>query len=387
MPKRLLSIDVFRAITMFLMIFVNDVAGVRNIPGWIEHTQAEEDGMGFADTIFPAFLFIVGLSLPWALRKRMERGDSSLQLVLHVASRSLALIVMGFYHVNLEAYSAFSVLPKAVWGILITLSFFLIWLDYSKETRPALRYGLQGLGVAILMVMALFYRGGEGDNLHSMQPSWWGILGIIGWAYLVSALVFTLMRGKLVPCVCAALFFLLINVLSHMQLMPFTLPVVGDASSITLIMTGAVVSLVYNRYASRSGFTAIWTILAGTGCALILFGFFVRPFSGGISKILATPAWVTICAGISTICFLLFIWLVDIRQKQNWFRLLRPAGTSTLTCYLMPYLLYFLLQLLHVSFPAFLSMGTGGILRSFLVSFFLIQLVGLMEKKQIRLRI
>ena len=74
LPRRLLSIDVFRAITMFFMIFVNDVSGVTNIPGWIEHVSAKADGLGFADTIFPIFLFIVGLSLPFALMKRMNRG-------------------------------------------------------------------------------------------------------------------------------------------------------------------------------------------------------------------------------------------------------------------------------------------------------------------------
>ena len=46
---------------MFFMIFVNDVSGVIKIPGWIEHVKANEDGLGFADTIFPIFLFIVGL--------------------------------------------------------------------------------------------------------------------------------------------------------------------------------------------------------------------------------------------------------------------------------------------------------------------------------------
>ena len=58
LPRRIHSIDVFRAITMFLMIFVNDLWSLKDIPAWLEHTEAAEDGMGFADTIFPAFLFI-----------------------------------------------------------------------------------------------------------------------------------------------------------------------------------------------------------------------------------------------------------------------------------------------------------------------------------------
>ena len=72
LPARLLSIDVFRALTMFFMIFVNDVDGVENIPGWIKHVPARADGLGFADTIFPGFLFIVGLSLPFAIKKRLK---------------------------------------------------------------------------------------------------------------------------------------------------------------------------------------------------------------------------------------------------------------------------------------------------------------------------
>ena len=74
--KRLLSIDVLRAITMLLMIFVNDVSGVKNIPEWIDHVKADADGLGFADTIFPAFLFIVGFSLPLAIKNRIKKGDS-----------------------------------------------------------------------------------------------------------------------------------------------------------------------------------------------------------------------------------------------------------------------------------------------------------------------
>src|SRR3954470_13313166 len=96
LPKRLLSIDVFRAVTMLLMIFVNDVSGVKNIPAWIEHVSAQADGLGFADTIFPAFLFIVGLSLPLALKNRMSKGTPFIAIALYILTRSVALIVMGF---------------------------------------------------------------------------------------------------------------------------------------------------------------------------------------------------------------------------------------------------------------------------------------------------
>ena len=136
-PARLLSIDVFRAVTMFFMIFVNDVDSVKNIPGWIKHAGANDDGLGFADTIFPAFLFILGLSLPFALRRRMNNGDSLYSVATYILTRSIALLVMGFLHVNLENYNSIAILPRALWEIFITIGFFLIWLDYPKEIKKS----------------------------------------------------------------------------------------------------------------------------------------------------------------------------------------------------------------------------------------------------------
>ena len=59
--RRLASIDVLRAITMLLMIFVNDLELDERVPRWLEHAKEGEDRLGLADTVFPAFLFIVGI--------------------------------------------------------------------------------------------------------------------------------------------------------------------------------------------------------------------------------------------------------------------------------------------------------------------------------------
>ena len=93
--RRLASIDVMRAITMLLMIFVNDLALVENVPRWLEHAKEGEDRLGLADTVFPAFLFIVGLSIPFAIRRWESKGMSKGALLGHVLSRSFALLVMG----------------------------------------------------------------------------------------------------------------------------------------------------------------------------------------------------------------------------------------------------------------------------------------------------
>jgi heparan-alpha-glucosaminide N-acetyltransferase len=74
---RLKSIDILRALTMLLMIFVNDLWSLSGIPEWLEHKAANVDGMGLADVVFPAFLFIVGLSVPYAIRARLKKGIAS----------------------------------------------------------------------------------------------------------------------------------------------------------------------------------------------------------------------------------------------------------------------------------------------------------------------
>ena len=56
------SIDILRALTMVLMIFVNDLWSLKDIPAWLGHVESGVDGIGLADIVFPAFLFIVGLS-------------------------------------------------------------------------------------------------------------------------------------------------------------------------------------------------------------------------------------------------------------------------------------------------------------------------------------
>ena len=71
--KRIISIDVFRAITMFLMIWVNDFWRLEDIPKWLKHAGAGEDYLGFSDLIFPWFLFVLGMSIPFAIDNRLNK--------------------------------------------------------------------------------------------------------------------------------------------------------------------------------------------------------------------------------------------------------------------------------------------------------------------------
>lgn len=388
LPSRIQSIDVLRAITMFLMIFVNDVAGVASIPAWIGHTAAEVDGMGFSDLIFPAFLFIVGLSLPFAIQTRKKRGDGILAIAAHILLRSIALIVMGFFHVNLESYnSELAGLAKAVYTLLLTTGFFLVWLDYPKEISNIKKYSFTTIGVILILVMGYLYKGGSIENPQDLAPHWWGILGLIGWAYLFSALTYLLTRGKMWKLLIAFVVYALINITTHMGVLQVNLWQIGDASSITLMMGGAVIATSYQHLIAQQQSKKLWLLLSLAGLFTIVLGFVLRPYAGGISKIYATPAWVFICMGITLLTFQFMIYLVDVKGKKDWFKWIKPAGTSTLTCYLITYVLYAILSLAHFNYPSFLNYGVGGIMRSFLVAFIVIRIVALLEKYRIRLKV
>ncbi len=92
-PMRIAAVDAMRALTMFLMLFVNDIPGVKNIPHWLGHAEMNEDMMGFSDLIFPAFLFCMGMSIPFAIQNRYRKGESTIQVISHLFWRCLALSV------------------------------------------------------------------------------------------------------------------------------------------------------------------------------------------------------------------------------------------------------------------------------------------------------
>src|SRR5437867_2108929 len=78
---RVYSVDVLRGLTILVMMFVNDLHSVKGAPVWMKHIHpSDSDGMTFVDVVFPAFLFIVGMSIPFAIGRRLERGERPAQV-------------------------------------------------------------------------------------------------------------------------------------------------------------------------------------------------------------------------------------------------------------------------------------------------------------------
>ena len=198
------AIDLFRAMVMVLMVFVNDLWRISSYPRWMGHAAVGEDFLGLSDIVFPCFLFVVGMSIPYALEGRYAKGKGTRSTLKHILTRSLALIVMGVFLVNTESgMSPDALMPNTVYKLFLLVAFFLIWNYKSYKV-------LQVAGVALLLFLALIFKDPAGGYLSAR---WWGILGLIGWSYLFCALTYLFTRARLKYIVGVWVVLLLVNIL------------------------------------------------------------------------------------------------------------------------------------------------------------------------------
>ncbi len=391
-PKnRIASIDIIRALTMYFMIFVNDLWTLRDIPEWLGHAGRGEDRLGFADIIFPLFLFIVGLSIPFAFKARRKKGDSDFQIFQHIFVRSLALIVMGFFMVNLENINRELLsISKPVYQILMATAFVLIWNLYpdGKAFKKIPEWVMKVIGILILIYLATIYTGGTVENPHWMRPHWWGILGLIGWAYLMVATLYLLVGSRLIWLSLLTLAFLLLNIQQEIKLyegFPDINIIIG-ASNYVLVACGLLASVLYVKLNEKEKIREFLVLMGALALVFIAFGILTRP-EWGIKKMGGTPSWSAICAGIGFASFGILYILADILNVRKWASIIGPAGRSTLTCYLVPYFYYGFYSIIGFSLPIFLRTGYIGIFKSLLFALLIVTITGGLEKLKIKLKI
>lgn len=387
---RITSIDLLRAGTMILMIFVNDLWSLSGIPQWMEHVEHGVDGIGLADTVFPAFLFIVGLSMPFALEARRKKGDTDGLLVKHVLVRTVALLVMGVFLVNGEDINEEATgIPRLVWNPVCCICFILIWNSYPKSLSKNAVYAAKGIGIIILLVLAFVYRGGQ-EDLHYFGPQWWGILGLIGWAYLASGLVTIFARNNIYAVGAGWAFFALLSMVSHAGLIPHFLYFIPDAilggTLAGLSMGGVLTAWIFQYYRNRNDNTRLTVILLGLSVALIILSVLTRPY-WGLAKLGATPAWLFLCSAFTIIAFVIIYWIADVWKKADWFSIIRPAGTDTLLCYLIPYFAYSTTNLLGIHLPEIILFGGIGLVKSLLFAILCAVITGWLSKAGLRLKL
>ncbi len=346
--NRISSIDIMRGLTLVLMLFVNDL-NMNVAPAWLGHRAAEFDGMGLADWVFPGFLFIVGMAIPFAFSKRFSSGQSLYDISRHILTRSLSLIIIGVLMLNSGRVNPeLTGISKNLWALLMYLGIFLFWNDYpDKENKFFTVTGLKFTGLAIFVFLILKFKSGQFQNNGSLITSWWGIPGLIGWGYLVSAFTYVLCRDSILKTSLFALFFLIMNMLSDWKLLGFLDPVkpifgiIIDGNVPFIVLTGLIGGLLIKKMAVKE-FKKVIPIFVGLGLIYLMAGFVLRRWFI-ISKIQATPSWGMICTGISMLVFILLYWIADVKGKIRWAEFLRPAGENSLTTYIAPDILYYLI--------------------------------------------
>jgi len=388
---RVASIDILRALTMILMIFVNDLWSLKAIPEWLGHVASGVDGIGLADVVFPAFLFIVGLSLPFAIDNRRSKGDSDWQLVKHVLVRSIALLVMGVFLVNGETFNADATgMARYVWNPICCFCFILIWNSYPKTMNANLMYALKGIAIAVLLVFAFIYRGGEAGNIQRFAPQWWGILGLIGWAYLASGLITVFAKKNFFIVVGAWIFFAVLSMLFHAKLVPGFLSFIPNAilggTLAGLTMGGVLTSMIFQYYRERKDDKTLTIVFITFSVGLIVLSVITRPY-WGLAKLGATPAWLFLCSAFTLLAFLVIYWIADVSGKANWFSFVKPAGTDTLLCYLIPYFAYATTRVLGVHLPEEILIGGIGLFKSLLFALLCVVITGGLNRTGVRLKL
>jgi len=131
-PERMVSLDVFRGITIAAMILVNDPGSWGHIYPPLEH--AEWNGWTPTDLIFPFFLFIVGVSLTLSFASRLARGLTGASLAIHVLRRSVLIFAIGLF---LNGFPNFDFHTIRIMGVLqrIALCYLGVGLLYLATYR------------------------------------------------------------------------------------------------------------------------------------------------------------------------------------------------------------------------------------------------------------
>jgi predicted acyltransferase len=371
---RITSIDALRGFVMFTMIFVNDLAGApkRIVPDWMVHfsdRHARGSGMTFVDLVFPAFVFIVGRSIPFALGGRLAKGEPVFKTIGHVSLRTISLLWIGILMVHETPDSAALGWPGELWCTLMYLAaifaFCSIALRNSTATAAKSKWnswkicslGLRVAGLATLIWLAFAFRGDKGQRIITLAPfhldtDWYGILGLIGWAYLVAAIVYLVIRGQrtallgcmvLLMCLFAAdrkhLFdnFWLNNIVGIGETL-------GSQAAIAvggLLLGSILVATDLTALKSRASFT-FWFAAGCAAAALLLNPLY------GISKNSATPSWCLWACAITAALWFLFYLVCDVRPVKMISRPLALAGQNVLLAYLLSEMLPGLLAVLQL---------------------------------------
>src|SRR5438477_7636351 len=347
---RIVSMDALRGFVMFSMIFVNDIAGApdRIVPPWMKHFHGKS-GMTFVDLVFPAFLFIVGMSVPFALGSRLAKGEALGRIGLHILMRTLALLMIGVLMVNESPDAEAMGWSPVLWSALMFLCAILAFCTIAPlpggggeaklKTCRSVSLTLRFFGFTGLAWLAFAFRGENHRRIiqflpFSIHTEWYGILGLIGWAYLVTSVVYLIFRGNRTALLgCTVLLLCLYPADRNGAFAAFWLAhyvgigeTLGSQASIaTAGMLLASLLLASDTATVHSRIRSTLLFIAGFAVAALLLN---RLY--GINKHDATPSWCLWSCAITAALWLVFYFVCDLRSVGFIAKPLSAAGQNVL---------------------------------------------------------
>jgi len=312
---RLLSLDAFRGLTIAGMILVNDPGSWSYVYWPLEH--AAWHGWTPTDLIFPYFLFIVGVAIPFSFRRRLAEGAGRGGLFGHVVRRALIIVALGMF---------MRVFPD---------------FHFSGIRWPGV---LQRIGVVYLAAAGLYLGVGRRGRVG------WTLGLLLGyWAAMSWIPVPGYGAGDLSPEGNLAAF--VDRALMSGHLYQGTWDPEGLLSSFPAVATTLLGIFVGEWLLSGRPRTALLRGLLAAGAALTVAGLAWGAFFP-INKNLWTSSYVVFTAGTGLLLFGALFHLVDVRGRRGaWLTPLLVFGSNAIAVFVLSGLVTRLLVLVHVGGP------------------------------------
>lgn len=391
--NRISSIDIMRGIVIFLMLFLN-YPGLESVPAWTGPETGQVIPDGSHCWLFAGFLFLAGMSIPFAFSVRFSRGDNLTVISRHIFIRFIGLLIIGILILNiLRVNSEFTRMSGKLWAVAVFAGIFLVWNDYrDKDNNFFTVTGLRLIGMAILAFLVFRFKSGQPENEGSLITGWWGFAGLIGWGYMLTAFIYLFFRNSTGIIVLLTLVCLALNILTDLNLI--ILPAVagslagviaGQVPFITLtgLITGIIIkSSAVNEYGrTLLIFSLMMIVFLGAGISLIFLN--ILPVDDGTAGI------TLVSAGLCLLLFIPVYIISDVKKLTGWADFMRPAGENPLTAYLGPLFLYHLISVSGIPLLFFKQSENpviffGG---SFIWALLMMFLTAMLVRLSVRLRI
>jgi predicted acyltransferase len=323
--SRLLSLDVFRGLTIAGMVLVNSPG---NETAYTQLDHSAWDGCTFTDLVFPFFVFIVGVSLVFSLSKRLEQGVSADKLLSKVFKRTAIIFGLGLF---LNGFPYYHLSTIRILGVLqhIALCYYfgsLLFLKTRVRTQALIAVGLLvGYWLAMTRIPVPGY----------------GIGNLTKEGNLAAYIDRMLLAG-------------------HMY-RPVYDPE-GILSTLPAIATGLLGNLTGVWLLSQKH-TPAQKVQAMIAASLVFVNaglLWGRSFP--INKALWTSSYVLWTGGLALLLLALCYWLIEIKNWRTWSKPFEIFGLNAIAVYLLHILFLKIQNLIHLPRPD----GSSGNLRFFI---------------------